>query len=109
MKLKAKTLGSRIQEVRRQKGISQARLAEACNISVNHMSLIERDKHMPRTVPTLALMVEYLGISMDDILFGMSVTRSEHPINEFLDSLGEAEKGAIEIARQFDEYRKNKQ
>lgn len=106
MKLKAKTLGSRIQEARKQKGISQAELAEACNISVNHMSLIEHDKHTPRTVPTLVLIVEYLDISIDDILFGMSVTRTEHPINGFLDSLGEAEKGALEIARQFEVYRK---
>ena len=106
MKLKSKTIGTRIKEARVARGITQAALAEACNLSIKQIGEIERDRNLPRKIPTFALIIKTLDIDPDVILFGeTSITKSSNPINDFLESLGSAENGAIEIARQFDKNR----
>lgn len=77
MKLKSKTIGTRIKEARTAQGITQAKLAESCNLSVKQISEIERDKSLPRAIPNFALIIQTLNIDPDVILFGeTSVTKS---------------------------------
>lgn len=59
-------LGSRIRKERQNKGITQEQLAEAVDISVNFMSLIENGRNM--SVETLVNISKALGVTVDYLL-----------------------------------------
>ena len=62
-----KAVGTRIQEVRRAKQMSQAKLAEKLNISVSHMSDIETGRSN-YSVDILMRITEVLQVSADELL-----------------------------------------
>ena len=67
-----KAIGARIREVRIQKNMSQAELAEKAFISVPHMSEVENGKTKLR-LSTFVYITEALQVSADVLL------RSQHP------------------------------
>ncbi|HVP10685.1 MAG TPA: XRE family transcriptional regulator [Phycisphaerae bacterium] len=44
----SESLGARIRRLRRQRGLTQARLAAEASVNQGHLSCIERDEHLPR-------------------------------------------------------------
>ena len=63
----SKAVGSRIREVRRKKGMSQAELAAKANISVPHISAIELGKSQ-MMLPLFVRLLEVLDVSADYLL-----------------------------------------
>lgn len=59
-------LGIRIKTERLSKGITQEKLAEKADISLNFMSLIENGRNM--SVDTLVKIAQALGVSVDYLL-----------------------------------------
>ena len=62
-----KKLGKNIQNQRKAKGLTQVELASKINISVNHLSKIERGTVNP-TVDLIELIIKALGIHSSTIL-----------------------------------------
>ena len=60
-------IGSRIREIRIKKGLSQAMLAEAANISLSHISYIELGKTKMQ-LSTFVRICEALQVSSDSLL-----------------------------------------
>lgn len=58
-------IGKKIKSLRLDKGISQEKLAEYVNMSREHISCIERGKHLP-TVETLYNMAKFFKIDIKD-------------------------------------------
>ena len=58
------TIGCRIKEARKKKGITQDRLAEVCGISRVMVARYETDSNMPQ-VDTLKKIADVLGVSVD--------------------------------------------
>lgn len=59
-------LGRRVRSLRHQRGLTQARLADALDISVAYISLIERGGRNP-PYTTVAEIADALGVSLRDI------------------------------------------
>ncbi len=59
-------LGLRIKRERQSRGITQEKLAEKVDISLNFMSLIENGRNM--SVETLVRIAQALGVSVDYLL-----------------------------------------
>ena len=64
MELNYIKLGERIRNIRKEKGLTQEKLAE---ISANHISHIERANTMV-SLPTLVQIVNALNVTVDDVL-----------------------------------------
>src|SRR5690554_1784631 len=62
-----KTIGQKITEIRKQKGLSQEELAENSKISLRTIQRIEKDETDPRGA-TLKAVCDALGINLEDIL-----------------------------------------
>ncbi|MBQ8458881.1 helix-turn-helix transcriptional regulator [bacterium] len=58
-------IGRKIKKLRLEKDISQEKLAEYVNISREHISCIERGKHLP-TIETLYNFAKYFEIDIKD-------------------------------------------
>ena len=65
----ANTLGSRITELRRAKGITQDQLAEHMGVSSQAVSKWENDLSCP-DITLLPRLADYFGISIDKLLRG---------------------------------------
>ena len=61
-----RNLGNRIRAERQSRGITQEKLAEKADISLNFMSLIENGRNM--SVDTLVKIAQALGVSVDYLL-----------------------------------------
>lgn len=59
-------LGAKIKRERQSRGITQEKLAEMVDISLNFMSLIENGRNM--SVETLVKIAQALGVSVDYLL-----------------------------------------
>ena len=70
-------LGQAIKTLRKMKGISQKRLAEAAGISANALSSIERDEAWP-TKTTINLICDALEVPTSCLLFA-SITEEDVP------------------------------
>ena len=65
----SKDFGNRIKEARKQAGYTQSQLAELLDVSVNHISALERGIYETRT-DTLGKMAVVLGTTTDYLIFG---------------------------------------
>ena len=61
------TIGERIKEYRKMKGLSQSQLATSLNISRQAVNLWERNKAMPR-ISKLLRMKDIFGCNINDLL-----------------------------------------
>ncbi len=96
-------IGRRIREIRLEKGLSQAALAEKAGLSIPVISSIE-NAHSRIWLATFASICEALQVSADDILrLNTPITKADYP-NEFtqlFDGCNRAEAEAImKVAKQ---------
>ena len=66
--LNYKAIGARIKTARKNKGLTQEKLAEICSLSTAHIGHIERGTRIP-SVDTLFKISEELSVSVDWLLF----------------------------------------
>jgi len=59
-------LGKRIRELRRERDLTQAELAERCNLSNNFIALLERGKNAP-SVETLETLARIFNIPISEL------------------------------------------
>jgi transcriptional regulator with XRE-family HTH domain len=64
-------LGERIRAKRKRKGLSQEGFADLCGLHRTEMGLLECGKTIPR-LDTLLLVSQHLGLSVSDLLQGLS-------------------------------------
>lgn len=62
-----KAVGAKIKYIREQRNLTQEQLAEAVNISTNHISVIERGLKTPK-LDTFVDIVNALEVSADEVL-----------------------------------------
>ena len=62
-----KVVGAKIKSLREQRNMTQEQLAEAVNLSTNHISVIERGVKTPK-LDTFVDIANALGVSADEIL-----------------------------------------
>lgn len=60
-------IGAQIRKARQSKGVTQEKLAEACNVGTAHISHLECGHTIP-SMPVFIAIVNYLGCSADDLL-----------------------------------------
>jgi len=65
MKNPYQQVGNRIRIIRRQKGLTQAQLAEKSDLSDNFIGLIERGEGHP-TIPTISKIADALGVKLNE-------------------------------------------
>lgn len=93
MKLDYKHIGARIQERRKNIGISQARLAETVDLSAKYISQIEQGvRHL--SLDAIAGIAVVLEVPVDMLLFGTRFCQAEQSIYE---------------SKSFNDYSKNEQ
>ena len=72
-------LGERIGALRRNRGMSQAELAEHLGISPSAMGMYEQGRREP-SAQTLVALSRELGVSTDFLLTGKAATSEEDPL-----------------------------
>ena len=72
MSVNFKLIGKRVKEVRTEKGISQADLAERCKTSAQYLSQIEKGRKQA-SLQTRVSVAEVLGVSLNELLSGNQV------------------------------------
>jgi transcriptional regulator with XRE-family HTH domain len=72
----ANSIGTRIAEARKRKGLTQDQLAEAMGVSPQAVSKWENDISCP-DITLLPQLADYFGISVDDLLRGASVPEAQ--------------------------------
>ena len=87
-----KQIGARIKLARKEKGLSQEKLAELIFVTPHYISEIERGiKAM--SIETLIGIAQQLEVSTDYLLFGISPSTSE--INAMLSEMSEERKNRV--------------
>lgn len=83
-----KLLGKRIQEIRKQKGISQEALAESVGIEPNNLSRIENGRSYPNP-ENLAKIADSLNVSVDKLYLFYHHKNFDDIKNEIIDALND--------------------
>lgn len=78
-------LGERIRKARKQKGLTQEQLAEACNLSTAHIGHIERGTRA-LSLESLITISRVLNVGTDYLLLDISPS-SEKRLSDVLDSV----------------------
>ena len=84
-----KSVGAKIKYLREQRNLTQEQLAEAVNISTNHISVIERGLKTPK-LDTFVDIVNALGVSADEVLVAVidkSVVMTSSVLSQKLEEL----------------------
>jgi transcriptional regulator with XRE-family HTH domain len=96
----------KIRQLRIEKGISQQKLAEVCNLSAAHLSLIERGERNP-SLKTLSRIAENLNVPLrtlldDGLRSDLEILASRYDVKdimacfkEFIQSLHDLDKNQI--------------
>lgn len=84
-------LGEKIQKVRKQKGLTQAQLAELLNLSTNFIGYIERGVQAP-SLSTLGKIAEALGVNVGMLFCNIDVPsvkpdKKEQRINQIISTV----------------------
>ena len=95
-------VGRKIKEARERKGYTQEQLAEKVNLSVQHVSVLERGVKSPK-LETFVEIANELGVNADFLLEDVLAVSSKLQANELynkLDRVSEKEKKRIlEVVR----------
>ena len=70
MELNYQLIGKRIKEIRRQKSLTQEKLAEICGLSPSYISYIESAKKKKPSLESLVKLANNLGVTVDTFLNG---------------------------------------
>ena len=79
-------LGHRIRTARREKGITQERLAEKANLSTTYIGRLERGEKTP-SIDTLVTLAEALEVSPLDILIDLDSSLGKDHVKKRITSL----------------------
>ncbi len=79
------SIGTRIRELRKAKGWSQARLAEESEIEPSNIYHIERAA-TKLSLPTLVSIANALNVSLDEVVYG-SLIKSAHISSKIIDDM----------------------
>ena len=88
LKMDNRQIGHRIKEIRESRGYTQEQLAEKLNLSVQHISVIERGVKSPR-LDTFIKIANILEINADYLLKDVLQVSSQLTSNELYDMLGQ--------------------
>ena len=73
------TFGKRLQQIRKQKGLTQEKLAELAGVHEKHISKLELRTYNP-SFDTLNKIVTALGLNVDDVRFNLeNVSANDNP------------------------------
>lgn len=78
-------IGNRIREIRKEKKMTQAYLAELSGVEPSNISHIERAA-TKLSLPTLVNIANALGVTLDEIVYG-NLKKSEHVSIKIIDEL----------------------
>ncbi len=84
-KTRCETMGERIRILRKTRGLSQEELAEELDVSIKHMSRIERDE-VAFSVEILKRIAQYFNVSSDYILRGWKRCLSKAEIIQWINT-----------------------
>lgn len=73
----AKEVAARLQTLRKDRGMTQEQMAEALNISLEHLSKMERGKRKP-SIDLIVAMSGYFHVSTDYLLMGTDCGMEDH-------------------------------
>ena len=82
------TMGDRIKEIRKKRGLTQEQLAEKLDISVEYVSQIERGLKMP-SMQMFIKLVEVLNVSADYLLRDSILTGKLFEDNAFANKINQ--------------------
>ena len=85
MELDYKMIGNRISELRRNKGMTQAVLAELSEIEPSHISHIERAA-TKLSLPTLVAIANALEVTLDELVYN-NLSKSNHVSSKIIAEL----------------------
>lgn len=80
-----KTLGCKIKYLRKARGLTQEQLAERCNLSVHHISGMERGLHAP-SIGTLENLAVSLNVPIRDF-FELATKKKKSEQDRSIDNL----------------------
>lgn len=83
---KLRQLGHRIRIARREKGMTQERLAETANLSTTYIGRLERGEKTP-SIDTLVILSESLEVSPLDILIDLDSSLGKDHVKDRIRSL----------------------
>ena len=110
MTLNHYSIGKRIQQLRKEKQITQEQLAESVNLSVVQISYIENGRSR-LSLDSLVNIATVLDASSDEILFGFVRQATDSRSAEFLDFFADCDKTEqhilLENARRLREILRN--
>ena len=92
----AKTLGARIAELRKEKGMTQLELAQQMGVTDKAVSKWERDLSCP-DINTVRL-AEVLGVSLEDLMQIYTPEKQEHEVSIHLSTIARAVALAMGVA-----------
>ena len=93
----AKTLGARIAELRKEKGMTQLELAQQMGVTDKAVSKWERDLSCP-DINTVHRLAEVLGVSLDDLMQTYTPEKQEHEVSIHLSTIARAVALAMGVA-----------
>ena len=85
-----------IKRIRKEKGISQEKLAEACNTATSYIGLMEIYKNVPK-LSTIERIAKALNVSVEFLLFGDATNNDDvyRKLHDIFYDCGEAEYNII--------------
>lgn len=89
------SIGKRISYTRKQRGLTQEKLAELANISIQFLSDIENNKKS-MTITTLKNLADCLNVTTDYIIYGKTNSENNSTIHATLDTLSAIERKQAE-------------
>ena len=95
-----KDIGKRIQQKRKQSGLTQEQLAEKMNVSVQMISNLERGNKAVR-IENLINLCQILSVSTDYILLGKEVVSDVSVLTSRIAKLGNKEIRLIDVITDF--------
>lgn len=79
-------IGKRLAAARKEKGITQEKLAEKANLSSNYLSHIETSRSIPSLETLMALCVA-LDVTPDSLLLGTAVSQDNYLVSDIAQQL----------------------
>ena len=90
-------IGSRIQEIRNKKGITQDQLSEKVGISSKYLSSIERGKENP-TLNTILKLAQSLDVKLDEFFTHLEIEDPAKRKSMIIEMLDEADEDQLKLA-----------
>ena len=94
------SIGKRIKELRKQRGLTQAKLAEESGVEPSNISHIERAA-TKLSLPTMVNIANALGVTLDEIAYGSLVKSSAVSVKIINDVLADCSPEELRTLAEF--------